>query len=287
MQINFTLAKNGSKTCKIENNFLHSFYNPEAEAKRFVQNIQSSFIPLAIGVTEPGVSYIAPFLKEKFPNTIIFAIRYTNQFSEYDKLWDKTFSANDKNLSENIFYELGEETICATLFLSWKTSDAIFQNESEKTWSAIKSVILKSKDILFTREHFSKRWLINSINFCKHITNTCLFEKGTSPVVVTASGISLTKMIPFLKEHRKKFFLLALSSSIPVLAHNDITPDMCLSTDGGFYAKEHLHHLLTTYQNVPLALTPESACQKSILKNNLIIPLDYGDGFSSNILKHF
>ncbi|MBQ9631227.1 MAG: DUF115 domain-containing protein, partial [Treponema sp.] len=286
MEITFSLAKNGEKTCKISNAFLHSAYNPVQEALRFVDSLSYSFAPLSIIVTEPCLSYCAPFFRKKFPNAKIFAIRYSTFFSDSDSLWDKVFYISKINLDEELFNFFGEEVLLSTLFVSWKASDAIFKNESEYTWNVIRKTVQKSMDVLFTRSYFAKRWILNSAIFCSNVKKIFTIQKGTSPIVISASGKSLSGILPLLKKTRESFFLIAASSSLSVLDANNIKPDLCISTDGGYYAKAHLFPLFKNFCDVPLAISCESACPKKILQNHSIVPLSYTDGITNELLDY-
>ena len=80
-EIEFLKAKNNSTTCRINGVLLHSAYNPEAEAKKFVDSTPAiSFNPKYILIIEPALSYVIPFLKEKYPETKICAVRFLNDF---------------------------------------------------------------------------------------------------------------------------------------------------------------------------------------------------------------
>ena len=94
--IEFSTARNGSKTCSVNGKYLHSLYNPEKEAERFVSNLQCDYNPQYIVITEPVLSYSAPYLKKRFPSSKLCAIRYCDAFSETDSKWDFVFKC-EKN----------------------------------------------------------------------------------------------------------------------------------------------------------------------------------------------
>lgn len=286
MNLVFFNAKNGSPICKKNEIALHSTYNPESEASRFAENANANFIPKLVIVIEPCLSYCFFPLKKKFPNAQFFCIRFDKIFS--NEHWDGFFFVNEKNeneLSEKLFEKFGEETIFSTIFLAWKESESAWQNEMNYAWNEIKKVILKSRDILFTRNHFANRWIVNAFLYCTQAKKFVSIQKGNCPIVITASGASLETALPYLKKNRKKFFLIALSSSLSVLAHANIIPDLCISTDGGFYAKNHLSPMLRLEKKIPLAVNAESAVQNILLSNENFVTLSYGDGIAEKILR--
>ena len=266
---------------------LHSAYDPEQEAGRFAAAAECAFFPSFIIVTEPALSYCASFLREKYPGAVLYAVRYDRAFSFCDNAWDSVFYVCDSSVpfQDRLFAEIGEEGIFSSLFLSWSASSRAFPDIDRIVWDGIRSAVLKSRDILHTRTYFSSRWVSNIFSFCRFLSNVSLpIRRGTCPVVVTASGPSLTGALPQLKKYRSSFFLIAVSSSLSVLLYYGIIPDVCLSTDGGYYAGKHLAPYADGSCSVPLALTPESFCSGRILTSTAIIPLSYGDAIESQVL---
>ncbi len=286
----FSTATNGEATCA-ENGFrLHSYYNPSKEAERFCSSAECLFVPRYVLVTEPALSYCVAFLKEKFRNAVLCCIRFSREFEASNSKWDKVFYACGNSqgrnplLEEELFNFMGDEGISACLFLSWKPSENPFKELYEFSWDAIKKAVLKSRSVLATRTFFSKRWTKNALRFSMFCKKNAFIKNGTSDIVVCASGPSLKADIPFLKKYRERFFLIAVSSALSPLIYNGITPDLCISTDGGYWAKLHLVPLCAS-KKIPLALPGEASCFASILESASIIPLFYGDGCSEEILK--
>lgn len=289
MDIIFKDTPNGEQACSCNNVRLHSFYNPSKEAERFAETAECQFSPSFILVTEPALSYCVPFLKKRFPNAKLYCIRFTKGFEQSNSKWNKVFYAesNDgtpnKNLSEEIFSTMGEEGIASCLFLSWKASDQAFPENSNYAWDQIKKAVLKSRSVLGTRNYFATRWTKNALRFSLFTKKTATINKGTSDILICASGPSLYSSISFIKKYRNRFFLVAVSSALTPLIHNGIVPDLCISTDGGYYAKKHISFALNR-SNIPLALPGEGSSYASIIDSTTIVPLYYGDGTSEDIL---
>ena len=260
---------------------MHSQYNPQAEAEHFAQNAHADFSPQNIIVIESALGYCAAALRKKFPRAKIGTIRFSKDFCAWNGAFDFVIDATDflqngNSLSEKIFNALGEEELFKTLCLEWPPSARAFPDETKFSWREIKSAMEKSRAILATREHFEKKWLKNKVKFFRRIKNVALFEKVGLPIFICASGPSLEAAIPLIKKIREKIFLVALSSSISVLLHEGVFPDICFSTDGGFWAKKHLD-ALCNFENIPLALATEGECDSVIFEKNEILPLCYDD----------
>lgn len=288
-KIEFLKAKNSENTCTLNGKYFHSAYNPSREAQAFCASIELSYKPSCIIIIEPALSYCAQFLKEKFPKTQLIAIRFVKDFNYTDHLWDKVFYFEEnKNFCQELYNSLGEEKLLSSLVLNWNASTNIFFEETEKLWAEIKKAMLLARDVLSTREHFSKRWFFNSINFCKYSLNFSLIQNVEKDILITASGPSLKSSIKKIKENRNKFFLIALSSSLSVLLYNKIIPDMVLSTDGGYWATKHLELNKNEFfqlKNTVFALTDEANCPKKILQNCKILPLFYEGSFGEKLFK--
>ena len=66
MQLEFSKAKDGSKTFSADGVFFHSTYSPYKEAERYLQSINFSFEPQYIFLIEPGLSYLNTIIKKSF-----------------------------------------------------------------------------------------------------------------------------------------------------------------------------------------------------------------------------
>ena len=265
---------------------LHSSYDPQKEAERFVDNISCSYNPACIIITGPALSWTAVPLKKRFPQATLCAIRYSHDFSDTDTQWDIVFdgTAPAAILEDKLFNTFGEEIIFMTLFIAWQPSASAYSETHKTVWESIKHTVLKSRSILGTRTFFAERWLKNACRFCTLVHSIYTVIPGTSAVLAVASGPSLKSSIPFILHNRNSFFILAVSSALQPLLAAGITPDLVISTDGGYYARRHLLLLEHSGNHIPVALTAESAADSSLLSNGDILPLTYGDVPEKNFL---
>ena len=278
MQIDFLEAKDGSKTFSANGIFYHSSYSPVKEAQRFVETSEFVFNPKYIFFVEPGFSYCVPFIKKQFPDSKTICIRLFDKSFEDEKNWDYILRYNQiTNFSHTLIQTFGEEALLSSTVLIWKPAEKLFETQLGLVISNYKTALENSKTLLVTRQFFEKKWLINSCNFIKNTQKIIKpqFDRKL-PVVVCASGPSLEPCIDVLKNKQDKVFIICLSSALSVLLNNSIVPDLVLSTDGGYWAGEHLK-LLKKRTDIPLAAPSEAFIPKSILKNNPILALRYND----------
>lgn len=293
--IYFEKAKNGSPTCRTEGQYLHSKYNPQDEAEKFIQSLRPDFNPFCIIIAGPCLSYCIEPLQKRFASVPLYAVQYASRFTEKTEdialprsaVWNAVFCTEQKNahqLAEHMFDVLGEQLIFGAFFAAWPPAERIFADQSGIFWQAVKLMLQKSRDVLATRAFFSRTWLKNTVRFFIRARHICGIEKGEKPVLAAASGPSLQTSIPYIKKYRNSFFLLGLSSAVPALAENGIYPDLCISTDGGFYAEAHLRILEKLFAqgiSLPLAVSAESRINSPLSEHLPLIPLCYGDGIES------
>ncbi len=290
MNITIEIAKNASPTCVVDGRFLHSKYNPENEAKSFAHSLECNFSPSCIIITGASLPYTLPYFQERFPATPIYAIQYNVFFMKYAEWADSflcTEESNIEEISENIFSRIGETQLSAALIVAWNPSKTIFEKEHTIAWNSLKLALQKSRDIIATRSYFTMRWLKNSVRFCTLVQNIVLLKKQEKQILLVASGFSLQKSLSYIQKYKNDFFIIAVSSAISPLTENNIIPDLCISTDGGFYAKNHLEKLIELHKKgiaIPLAISCESNVPAYILENCPIVPLTYGDGIESTLL---
>lgn len=282
MSLEYLIAKNNSRTCLYSNVHLHSAYNPENESHRFVENIQIDYIPENIIIIEPALAYCNQFLKEKFPNSKLYAIRFLDKINSIGKFEKEFFYTNSQNLKNELYNFFGEEKLLNSLFISWPPAIKAFPEKDKEVWTTLQKLLKESQNILATRQFFSKRWIKNQIIFFTNLTKITNLKKIDLPILICASGPSLNDSLSFIKQYQNNFFIICCSSAIKSLINNSITPDFCISTDGGFWAKTHLKVLLKK-NNIPLAISPESNIYSKIFKSNTIIPLQYTDSLTNDL----
>ena len=287
MNIEFSLAKDGNKSFSVDKIFFHSIYSPVKEAERFVSSIEFPFNPKLIFFIEPGYSYCLPFLKEKYKDCKFVCIRLFEKSLNFEDQtqWDYVLDYNEadaeKKLPQILLDTFSEDLLLLSSPLLWKPAQTIFRNKILSFFNAYKECLQNCKTLLVTRQFFEKKWLINSCNFIGNVKNIIPASEINTmlPVIVCASGPSLKPCLNYIKEYADRFFLICLSSALSVLINNSIIPDLVLSTDGGYWAGQHLK-ALKNFSSIPLAAPTEAFIPKEVLAANPTIVLNYNDASS-------
>lgn len=258
---------------------LHSKYNPLKEAERFILSKNIQIYPLFIVITEPGESYLARILKQKYPKTTLVAIRYSSDlFKEYDYLWDYVWTSESKNtLSSFLRTIIPEEFLSQTFFWTWPVSDKIWKEKAQIIWAEIYNFIDVQKSILYTRNYFGQAWLNNIITNCLYSKNIVTIKPINSAIILTAAGPSLEYN---MSKEINNFFIFSVASATTTLNYYSVRPDLCISTDGGFWAKSHFN---TLDSSIPIAFPLEAAIPKNKLENNPLVFLNYGSRLENSL----
>ena len=287
MKLNISIqkSKSGEDTAIADGHFLHSNFTPVKDAERSVQNLKLPYLPKKIIILEPCLSYTADFLRQAFPQAQIGAIRYEKAFEKYNSKFDFVINyIQGMDFESYLEQAFNEEELLSAYFISWTPSAQIYADIDKKLWKAIKAALERAKTLLITRQYFEKKWLLNSCNFIKNVKTSVNFNsKISKDLLIISSGPSLKPFIKFIAENQKKFFIICLSSAISLCIKNDIKPDLCMTTDGGYWAGQHLKKLAKC--SLPLAMSAEAYCPKDLLQKLKILPLNYGDGLSKELLE--
>lgn len=257
---------------------LHSARDPHKEALRYVLSLSELTGSRVIVVTEPGESFLAHALRQQCPYARIVAVRYGRTlFRDTDSLWDSVWRPGSSvSLSSFLFALLPEDILPQVSFVPWKPSDERWPTEASEIWRELAVVIRTQRSVLQTRAYFGPRWLSNSIKNAILATNIVEDAPIRVPAILAASGPTLERFFPF--QERNSFFFIALSSAVTAILSHGITPDLCVTTDGGYWATFHIANIPP---DVPLAFPLEAAVPARVLSANPLLLFDYGSPVES------
>lgn len=265
---------------------LHSKYNPQMEASRYLDAVSIIKYPEFIVVTEPGESFLAGELRKRYPQAKICAVRYQNEFyRETDALWDFCWRPGTGiPLDTFLFNIIPDEYISLTSFLPWKPAEKFWPNEAKQVWQSIAENIHLLQNIINTRNAFGRRWLKNIIKNITEAENIAPFPEIKKPPLIIASGPMLENLSKDLKKYSQDFFICALSSASSFLTSQRITPDVVISTDGGYWAGR-LFNL--NGPAIPVAFPLEAYIPKKILAESPCVFLNYGSAIEKDLFSLF
>jgi hypothetical protein len=240
-------SKSGQPIARIKGIHLHSPYDPQKEARRFLQESIKQANPSTILLLGAGLGYLYRETTESFPNAGVVVVFYHEEvvksFSPGPPPGMYWHPGQDMSLLQflrNRIHELEAEGLAV---VEWPPSARIFPEVSLRANEALHQLFREIRGTLVTTAALGKRWLRNSLgNFLgiEEVFPPAGGGSGAGPTVIAASGPSLEQGIDFLARYREYIELWALPSSLDFLLSRDLRPDTVVMTDPSYYAFTHL-----------------------------------------------
>jgi hypothetical protein len=221
---------------------LHSRYNPQAEAERYIDALNIDGGVKYFILIEPGFAYLVPALRRRHENSKIIVLHADSAFRETGDIPGIPVWYPDSGLTVQRFLEREIPDVGAALvrIVEWRPSLRIYGKSCLNLVSETAEFIKRADASHRTTAAFGKRWVRNFFKNIGRIHTALLFSPADTPVIITGSGPGLEQALPLIFEMKEQSFILAASSSLPALAQGGIRPDMVISTDGGSWALLHL-----------------------------------------------
>ncbi len=259
--IELKLSRTGRPTAIVHGLTLHSVYDPDREAARFVKRSVTT-APGTFVILGAGLGYIAAEVAESYPAARIVGVYYDREV--FEKAWHRPAETWHPGaataLPEYLRRTLGELDLDGFQYTEWQPSARAYPEQSRAAQRDLRRHVDELNASIVTTVSFGQLWLRNSIaNFvCGPPPLVSLPIPRDRPVIIAASGPSLSESTPAIREVRTRTTLLALPSALPYLHAAELEPDLAVITDPGFYTGLHTRAL--SGWRVPLAM-PLSACR--------------------------
>jgi hypothetical protein len=252
---------------------LHSRYNPQAEAVRYIDSLNLNETTECFILIEPGLGYIVPVLQERFKNSKILVLHA-------EKIWeDNSFHimhTTGKDAEENHIHTLsGTDSAEIQAFLEtyiqeinvdrirvieWRPSLNYYKEAYVKLLSSVTAFLKRTDAETRTTAAFGRRWVRNFFKNIGNINNALLYRQTEIPVIITGSGPSLEKALPVIEKAQDNCFIIAASSSIMALSAAGIKADIVIASDGGCWALKHIYPFFRNYKNTNTAVFAVNLC---------------------------
>lgn len=258
---------------------LHSRYNPEGEAERYVESLALSPELRFLILLEPGLGYMIPPLKKRLPGARIIALHAEapggSAAARPDAAWDP---ARPGSLREFLEKEIPDTQSRYVRVIEWRPGLGRYGEGYLKLLEEAADFIKQGDANQRTTEAFGRRWVKNFFKNLSIIRRVCLPARTSLPLALTGAGPGLEEAAPLIAAKRDSLFVLAVSSSLMALKTGAVVPDMVISADGGNWALLHLFEYVRLFGGgayPPLALCL-SAALPSRCEEAPLLPV--GDG---------
>jgi len=246
---------------------LHSRYNPQGEADRYIDSLSLNEKIRFFILIEPGLGYMVAPLKRKAPEAKVIALhaekpRQTPAAQEPPAQWppvpadSQWYPETGVSVQEFLEAEIPDSQALEIRLLEWRPALNVYGHKYRALVEEAAAFIKRSDANARTTKAFGSRWFKNffrNLSIIKTVISpVCSVNdnmlKASLPFLVTGAGPGLEDAIPIVKRAVKNesapggLFILASSSSIAALEANDLIPDLVLSTDGSNWARLHLYN---------------------------------------------
>ncbi|MBN1409832.1 MAG: DUF115 domain-containing protein [Spirochaetales bacterium] len=280
-------AKSGSITATYNGINLHSVYDPEREAEKFIRETIKEPSPSLIIVCGCPVAHLLKTIKTKYPDTKTIALFYSGEIEKASRETAHTqwSPAHNEDLRNYLLKEINELDLDSLQIIEWAPSRKIFPEISGMINTQLNQVINEYKANIVTTSVFGVRWIKNTLLNFVNIEKTYRLtsRKSDKTVWITGSGPSLEKSASLLRTWQENVFIISLPSSLQFLTVHGIKPDLVLLTDPGYYS---LWHLFLNEQSSPVFAMPFSAVNGICRVATGILPLLQPYFFEKEITRH-
>jgi len=265
MELVFQASRSGLPCCRIGSTSLHSSYDPEREADRYLDGAVAARTPSCFILSGPCIDYLSRAIRRRFGEALVISIQHDVRFHDCpvqvsagrgaDAVWYP-----GQALSREAFLEacLPEDALGGVAFLEWPPATRAYPAEAELTREAVKSVLDRLASSNATLKTYGRLWIRNACRNVLLIDSPLLAAPGPvtrKPIVVAAAGPSLVEALEALRPFRERFFLLAVSSALLACRAAGFEPDLVVASDGGYWSRLHLYPLAARGAGLAMPLT--------------------------------
>ena len=254
---------------------LHSRYQPQAEADRYIASLN---LPPDIDyciLIEPGLGYLLHALRKIRPECTPVVLHADSSFRSTDTCNDAVWYP-ECGLQVQAFLENTIPDTASIHIIEWRPSLNVYPDACLSLVRECVQFIKRAGASRRTASAFGRRWVRNFFRNLMLIRTVIVYRVLDMPVVITGSGPSLESVMPLIANGRQGIFLIAASSSLPALASGGIIPDMVICTDGGAWALLHLHACFRKSPSLPMMASSLSAALPSQCSELPLLPLNDG-----------
>ena len=266
---------------------LHSRYNPQAEAERYISSLSLGENIRFFILIEPGLGYITASIRKKFPNSKIIALHIEKPSGEEtvkapDSLW---YPEAETPVQDFLETEIPDTKAGEIRLLEWRPALSVYGDSYLALVQETAEFLKRSDANARTFTAFGRVWVRNFFKNLRIIKNIICPPPISVPMLVIGSGPGLDAAIPLIREKQNGLFILASSSSLSALENGNIIPNLAITSDGTAWARFHLYELFRIKQEKQLPLAAVlSAVLPSQCENIPVMPISDGSQWQTLIL---
>lgn len=271
-------SRSGRTTASFRGKSLHSTFDPEKEADRFVDS-QLNADPNTVVVIGPALGYICDSLLRRYPGARVFALHLSDETASAriqtdSVVWQPSAGEPAQFLSASL-----DEIECASLQVcEWPPAVECFPEEAKKVRDALESVVRRHIASLATEGANGRRWISNLCRNFVGLAHPLLPSAATTrhvkACVLIAAGPSLEQALPTIRNLRSQLAIWVVGSALDAVMAANIMPDLAISADPAMYAAEYLREA----RRVPVPVAGPLTGARGFADITPVWPLQTGDG---------
>ncbi|MDR2634282.1 MAG: DUF115 domain-containing protein [Treponema sp.] len=270
---------------------LHSRYNPQGEAEKYLHSLDLSPGIRYFILIEPGNEYVVPPLHQQFPAARIIALhvqalKAPSAAKESPVLrWSPETGVPLQAFLEQ---EIPDTLAAAIRIIQWRPALAAYGERYRWLLRETVDFIKRIDGNMRTTRTFGRRWFKNFFKNLMLLRRVLVQDKaGSVPVIITAAGPSLEDAVPLIRalQRQSPHMILGVSSAVQALYWRGIRPDLVISTDGGGWACFHLYACLRGMEAAPALAASLSAALPSQCGSLALLPISDGSLWQDLILQ--
>ena len=235
-------SRSGTISAVADDIQIHSRYDPEQEAHRFVQARLQGKTPLTVIVIGAGLGYITAQLRNqcatcKLICLYLLPVLHSRAICRGDKEWHPDMPTS---AAEFLRSALVEEDLVDLEVVVWSPLRRLFLRETEAIERQTRALLQELSANLTTTGSLGKLWLRNAMANFLFIDMPIRPPRIAAPIIIAAAGPRLELALDDIHAARDRAYIWALPSALAALLHRRIVPDLVVVTDPTIYTAEHL-----------------------------------------------
>jgi hypothetical protein len=284
MRLSLSASRSGTPTCRADDIWLHSPYDPEREALRFAESSLGSSRSSHLLILGACLNYLSNALRSILPRARIIAVDYSSFFE------GKTIGRSDASwnpgsgMSLDAFLDaaIDEDAVSGVSVIEWEPAARAFPEEAKLAKDAVRASLDRLTSSTATVKASGKKWISNACASFLLAERIAEPRRSTLPVLIAAAGPSLRESLASVSRIKSRFSTIAVSSALAACRSAGIEPDLVVSTDGGYWSRLHLYPLAS--ESATLA-TPLTALPSASLYGRMaLLLIDQGSFAESELL---